>query len=116
MTKKPKGRKYHHLFARGDVIYYERIATGKRVKLSTKTANWDEAASFRDLYEEKHGVGLPLLRPRLEVPTLADFAKRYLLEDVGHLAPTTLAERARSLAADGPVVKYLGGLHLDEIR
>lgn len=51
MKQKPKGPKYRNLTARGGVIYYEREAVGKRVRLSCKTAYWDEVARARDLLE-----------------------------------------------------------------
>ena len=39
MKRKPKSPKYRNLFARGGVIYYQRRANGRRIKLSTKTAD-----------------------------------------------------------------------------
>ncbi len=39
MKRKPKSPKYRDLFARGGVIYYQRRANGRRIKLSTKTAD-----------------------------------------------------------------------------
>ena len=49
MKRKPSGQKYRNLYARSGVIYYERRAGGRRIKLSTKTDDWNEAAAFRDL-------------------------------------------------------------------
>ena len=40
MKRKPKGPKYRNLFARGGVICYQRC-----IKLSTKTADWEEATA-----------------------------------------------------------------------
>jgi len=95
MRKRPKGEKYRNLYARGGAIYYERV-TGKkddgkplRKKLSTKTTDWDVAASFRDLYEQKKGIGGGVLF-LADVPTFSEFAQRYLAEDIGHLADTDL--------------------------
>jgi integrase len=127
MTKKPKGRKYHHLSARGEVIYYERLDRGKRIRLSCKTANWDEAASFRDLYDQTHGLGWGALRVRDEAPTFGEIAQRYLTEDTGHLAPTTLRDRTgllREAEKDatgnetkpaGRIAKALGAYRIAEI-
>jgi len=54
---KPKGAKYRNLHERNGVIYYERIAHGRRIKLSTKTASWEDAVAFRDLFEAHKGIG-----------------------------------------------------------
>ena len=40
-----KGRKYRNLTVRGRVIQYEREVEGKRLRFSTKTTDWDEAAA-----------------------------------------------------------------------
>jgi len=115
MKRKPSGLKYRNLSARGRSIYYERIWLGKRICVSTKTNDWSEAASFRDLYEEKLGIGRRGVALRAEAPTLADFAKRYLDEDTSHLAPTTKGERKRMLGENGPLLPAFGALRLDEI-
>ena len=39
----------------GGVIYYERWLDGERVKFSTGTSDWTEAAAVRDLYESRRG-------------------------------------------------------------
>lgn len=114
MKSKPKGAKYRNLHARGGVIYYEREIAGRRIKLSTKTSDWDVAASFRDLYEQRKGIGrIPL--PLLDVPRFEDVAKRYLEEDTGQLEWTTRAGREGHLAPAGPLVSYFGRRRLDEI-
>ncbi len=113
MTKRPKGRKYRNLTARGGVIYYERLVTGRRIRISTKTADWDEAASFRDLYEQTKRIGsVPFYAG--EVPTFAEFAKRYLKEDTAHLAETTRRDRPSYLRPEGPL-GLLAPRRLDEI-
>ena len=66
MRKRPKGRKYRNLTARGGVIYYQRVVDQRRVRVSTKTDDWDEAAAVRDLYEERKGIGSNV--PFLEAP------------------------------------------------
>ena len=57
MRKKPNGRKYRNLVSRGAVIYYERVTDGRRIRFSTETSDWDQAAAVRDLYEERRGIG-----------------------------------------------------------
>ncbi len=59
MKSKPKGAKYRNLTARSGVIYYERKVDGRRIRFSTTTADWNEAASVRDLYEQRKGIGSP---------------------------------------------------------
>jgi len=114
MTKKPRGAKYRNLTRRGGVIYYERVTHGQRFRISTKTNDWTEAASFRDLFEAHEGIGrVPFLT--VEVPRFADFAARYLAEATEDLAGTTREDRMRLLRPDGPIVRGLGMLRLDDI-
>jgi len=114
MKKKPSGPRYRNLFARGGVIYYRRKIGGRRLKVSTATSDWSEAAAFRDLYEQRKGIGrLPLAI--LDTPTFAAFATRYLAEDTSHLAGTTRADREGYLRPDGPLIRFFGGRKLDEI-
>ena len=51
----------------------------------------------------------------MEVPTFREFAKRYLEEDTGHLAPTTRKDRDSYLREDGPLVGFFGTQRLDAI-
>jgi integrase len=113
MSKRPKSRKYRNLSRRGGVIYCERIVDGRRFKFSTKTSNWDDAASVRDLWESKSNIAATV--PLLDVPTLEDFAKRYLEEDTAHLAPTTRTDRHSYLSKKGPLIAKLGSVRLAEI-
>ena len=115
MRKKPKGRKYRNLHARGNVIYYEREWRKKRTKQSTYTSDWEIAVAFRDDFEQKMGIGTSQLRiPRKT--TFREFAKeRYIREEVKNLAHTTQVERVRELRADGPIMKFFGDYRLDEI-
>ena len=114
MKRKPSGAKYRNLTARAGVIYYQRRVGGKRIRFSCKTDDWQKAAAVAHLYEERKGIGrLPFAT--VEVPTLRDFAKRYLEEDTGHLAPSTLTDRKRYLDPDGRLISSLGSLRLDEI-
>lgn len=48
-------------------------------------------------------------------PTLSEFAPRYLLEDCGHLAASTRADRAVYLKAGAPLLHGIGHLQLDDI-
>ncbi len=114
VRRKPVGAKYRNLFRRNGVIYYQRRIAGKRIKLSTKTDDWTEAAAFRDLYEQRKGIGGSYFLA-IEVPTLAEFSVRYLAEDVEHLAATTLEDRESQLRRDGPLLPFLGSRKLDEI-
>ena len=115
MKRKPKGPKYRNLFARGGVIYYQRRVKGRRTKLSTKTADWEEVAAFRDLYEREKGIGvLPFLPD--DVPTFAELAERYLKRGTAHLAETTRDDRTYLLAPTGRLVNHFGGMPVDEIR
>ena len=114
MRRKPRGPRYRNLHSRGGVIYYERVAHGRRIKLSAKTPDWDEAAAFRDLYEARKGIGtrVPILH---KVPTFAEFAERYLAEDTGHLAATTRVDVESYLREHGPLITHFGDRRLDDI-
>ena len=109
MRKKPTGRRYRNLVARGNVVYYEKVEKGRRVRFSAKTADWDEAASFRDLYEKDTGSTLG------EVPDFASFAARYVKEDTSHLASTTRSDLDSYLREGGPLIGFFGDTDLDEI-
>lgn len=114
MKKKPSGEKYRNLYARGEVIYYESVTRGRRRRYSAKTDDWDTAAGFRDVLEEKLGVRrLPVYLG--EVPRFAPFAARYLEEATGDLATTTRRDRTSYLRADGPLLSFFGTRALDEI-
>ena len=114
MRRKPKGPKYRNLTARSGVIYYQRVAGGKRIRFSCETRNWNEAAAVRDLYEEKRNISrFPSISS--EVPTFAEFAKRYLDEDTQHLAATTRSDRDSYLREEGPLMAHFGARRLDEI-
>lgn len=115
MKRKPKGKKYRNLYAEGSRIYYERLIDGRRVRFSTRTDDWDLAASVRDLYEQKKRVGeLPF--GQKEMPRFGDFAERYLNEATGYLAATTREDRKYILKPGGRVLSALGSLYLDAIR
>jgi len=114
VRSKPKGSKYRNLYARGGVIYYERLVGNRRIRRSAKTSDWEIAASFRDLYEQRKGVGK--LSFHAAMPRFADFVVRYLAEDTAHLAETTRRDRERSyLGPEGRLLRVLGALPLDEI-
>ena len=114
MKSKPKGQKYRNLYARGGSIYYQRRVGNRRIRFSCKTDDWNEAAAVARLYEEKKGIGtLPF--STVEVPTFAEFAERYLEEDTGHLAATTLVDRIGYLRPEGLLVSHFSAYRLDEI-
>jgi hypothetical protein len=114
MKSKPKGARYRNLILRSGVIYYERLAHGRRIRLSAKTDSEEEAASFRDAFEAHKGIGrVPFLAG--EVPRFAEFAARYLAEDTAHLAPSTRSDRSTYLRADGPLIGFFGAKRIDEI-
>jgi hypothetical protein len=54
--RKPKGHKYRNLYAWRGSVWYERVVSGRRYKLDTGCTSWSEAATFRDLYEERRGI------------------------------------------------------------
>lgn len=114
MKRKPSGPKYHNLFARGAVIYYQRRVGGRHLKISTKTDDWNEAAAFRDLYEQRKGIGRLGAVAMQKLPTFSEFAQRYLDEDTGHLAHTTRGDRGGYLRSDGPL-GYFATMKLDAI-
>lgn len=121
MKAKPKGAKYRNLHARGAVIYFERILDGARVRFSTKTSDWDEAAAVRDLYLKRRSERRAQGRP--PCPTFGAAAKSVLdwideLRESGAVdgfAATTALVHRRSLAADTLLVRSLGAKPLDEI-
>ena len=113
MRKKPTGRKFRNLHARGSSIYYERVVRGERHRFSTETGDWERAAAVRDHYEAEvlrsSATALPL-----EVPRFAEFARRYLHEDTSHLAPTTRDDRKSYLREGGPL-SFFSEVRLDRI-
>ncbi len=114
MRKRPKSARYRNLLARGSVIYFERVVRGRRIRISTKTSDWDEAAGFRDLYEKRKGIAdraVPIVAlPRFEV-----FSARYLEEDTSHLAKSTRRDRDSYLRPEGPLLGFFGDFALDAI-
>ena len=115
MKRRPKGRKYRNLHERDGVIYYQRSTGSRRVRFSTKTSDWAAAAAVRDLFEESTGDAKPTFLPEKEVPTFAEFSKRYLEERTSTLARTTLTDRTRELAEGGPILRHFGPIPIDEI-
>jgi len=114
VRKKPKGRKYRNLFARGAAIYYERVVKGRRLRFSTKTSDWDEAAAVRDLWEETTRIGTAV--PFLDAPTFGEIAARYLADGMTHLAASTQEDRHWLLRPEGRLARYFGDYRLDDIR
>lgn len=114
MKSKPKGAKGRNLTMRDGVIYYDRVAHGRRFKISTKTASWEDAASFRDAFEAHEGIGKVPFFPG-EVPRFADFAARYLAEATARLAGSTVEDRVKLLRPGGMVARYFERFRVDEI-
>ena len=83
------------------MIYYESLRDGRRIKLSTKTDDWTEAAAFRDLYESRMGSSLAF-KSADEVPRFGEFSERYLREETERLLATTRRDREGHLRASGP--------------
>lgn len=104
MKAKPLGPCSRNLYARGGVIYYERVFNGRRERFSTETNDWQRAAAVRDLYEQKRAA-------REALGAACDFealAERYLREAVAHLAPSTLEDRKRLLGEGGALRLHFG--------
>jgi len=113
MKKKPTGQKYQNLLARDGVIYYKRTFDGKRVRFSTKTADWDAAAAMRDMYEQRRAARR--FSPD-ETPTFVEMERRYLKEAAGHLSGTTLDDRKRVLGEDCFLTRYFGAAKIDAVQ
>src|SRR5262249_21642949 len=96
MKAKPPGSNYRNLTAYRGAVWFERVVRGRRFRVDLETTAWEEAAARRDAYEEAKGVA-KARGPLGQVPTLRDFAGRYLAEDTAHLAPTTREERGKLL-------------------
>jgi integrase len=122
MRKKPKGDRYRNLYRRGSLIFYGRVFPERRVRVSTKTSDWETAAEWRERYERdrerRNGAGV-----EVEAPRFNEVADKYLkLIDVeyqartdGHLAGTTIRERRSHLRDTGPLRSYFGAYRLDSI-
>ncbi len=112
MRKKPKGRKYRNLVARGNVIWIELIEAGKRHRQSAKTDDWDTAALIRDGWERgRHGIA----KTFDEEPTFAEFSARYLDEAMSNLAQTTKRDRSLQLRPGGPILSVLGSFKVSQV-
>jgi integrase len=110
--RRPKAEQYRGLYLRGGVIYFERERDGAaRIRVSTKSSDWIEAAAFRDEWLLKHDrPGRPAV-----MPTLADFTARYLEHDTAHLASRTKRDRKKLLGAKAPPLVAFGPVRLDDI-
>ena len=100
MRAKPKGAKFRNLTARSGVIYYQREVGGRRIRFSTATTDWNQAAAVRDLYEQRKGIGTAAFST-VEIPTFSEFSERYLTEDTSHLTPTTRGDLNSYLRGGG---------------
>ena len=105
MKAKPKGPNYRNLYAWRGSIWYARVLQGRRFRVNTEATDWSEAALFRDLYEERRGVGRRSQHTGA-MPTLADFAERYLEEDLAHLSLRVRRDRRGYLKSDGKLDQF----------
>ena len=118
MRKKPGGRKYRNLYARGELIWFEKLVNGRRTRRSCRTSDWEVAAAVRDEWERQTGASR---LPVLAVPTFGELVDRYL-EWMTHLAATTQDDRRAMLRVatpgreEGLLRAYFGHLPVDEIR
>jgi integrase len=113
MKRRPQGAKYRNLTARGGVIYYERVVSGKRLRFSTATDDWNAAGAVRDLYEERKRIGTAC--PILESPRFLEAADRYLREATEHLSASTKEDRNSLLGDGGILTRYFSEMRLDAI-
>ena len=111
MRKKPPGRRYRNLTARGGTIYYERVAHGRRHRFSCETDDWGEAARIRDDFE----TGLDLAAPPSVETTFDDMAEQYLDIGTRGLAATTRDDRNKLLGAGKPIREHFGAMPIDAI-
>jgi len=114
MAKKPKGAKYRNLYVFQGWIYFERVVHGRRYRVNTETTDWNEAALYRDKYEEAKQIGRKTMYAGA-TPTFAEMTERYLKEDTAHLATRTRSDRRHYLAKNGLLLPYFGRKRLDEI-
>jgi len=116
MTRKPKSRKYRNLVTYRGSIYYDRVVNGRRwwrnLRIAPESADaWKDAAGVRDKLEALENIE----QRRGDVPTFAEFARRWLAEDTQHLAHRTLKDRRRHLQPDGLLMRRFGAKRLDDI-
>jgi len=100
---------------RGGIIYYERVIDGERIRFSTQTTDWREAAAVRDLYEQRRAGRVARRTTGGEPPRFAEVAGRYLGEAAGHLAASTREDRERMLGPEGALLRDFGARRLDEV-
>jgi len=98
---------------RGGFIYYERWFDGERVKFSTRSTDWHQAAAVRDLYEVRRAARRT--PGKADPPRFVEMAARYVREAAGHLAGSTQEDRERMLGPAGPLTRYFGARRLDEV-
>lgn len=106
--------KYRNLYRdKSGIIYYERVANGVRVRRSTESRSWDDAAAVRDAIEET--IGIKRGRRLAEVPLFEDYAAEYLARGIGHLSPSTAEDHQKLLSGTGIVLARFHGYRLNEI-
>ena len=110
--RRPRGQKYRNLHAFRNSIWYERVVEKRRYRENTEEPAlprdrpgwleaWSRAARFRDVYELERGIGQPKAHVG-QMPTFATMARRYLNEDMSHLASTTKVDHRSHLRAGRP--------------
>ena len=119
-SKRPKGEKYRGLHRRAaGLIYFERERKGdKRIRVSTGTSDWTEAAGFRDEWLARNERWL---KAGTEVPTFSTMVTRYLEDDTSHLSASAFRSRRLLLRQgdpsrlDAPLIQAFGPLRLSDI-
>ena len=123
MKRKPRGPKFRNLYAWRGGIWYERVVQKRRHRVDTGVRfgdagpireQWNEAAGFRDAYEEKRRVGKRAAFTGA-VPAFGEFAARTLADATGDLASTTQVDRRAHLREGGCIRRHLERKRLDEI-
>jgi len=122
MTRKPRGKNYRNLVARGGAIWYRRMIHGKLVSFSCRTDDWNVAAEVRNLYEAQRNLaGAHFVEP---APSFEEAAAAYLEAKPAEtkvpgsrfrLASATLSDRIGQLRKDGPIVGFFCTRPVDEI-
>jgi integrase len=85
--------------------------------VSTRTDDWDEAAEFRDRWEEQViQAGLEGAIPNAALPTFVEAAADYLANGVSVLSHTGRHDRTQKLDPAGALVARFGHMRADEIR
>jgi len=116
--KRPRGTRFRHLSAWEGTIWYRRKLRDRQVKARTgfppTAAGWEKAIKWRAIYEAAKGIDEPL-RYEGGMPTLAELATRYLAKQTSYLSTRERKAREMKFKPDGPILRLLGDMRLDEI-